>query len=371
MKRFIISGGGTGGHIFPALSIAAQLKKVIPDAEILFIGANGKMEMHRVPEAGYRIVGLDVFGIRRDLSWNGIKCNLKLPFVLLKTMKKAKQIMRQFQPNVVIGVGGYASGPALRAAQSLKIPTVIQEQNSYPGKTNKWLSKKAYKICVSYDGLEHFFPKNKTVKTGNPVRAEIINFQSKLDDAFTFFNFNKNKKTLLIIGGSQGALSINQAILSHIEDFKKSDYQLLWQTGELYYHSNKEVLSQIESQNIRIAPFIKRMDLAYSIADYIVSRAGALAIAELAIVGAPVILIPLPTAAEDHQTANARELFEANAAILLPDKDTPRKLYSTLQNLINDTIQSNEMAKNIKAFARPDAIDRIVEEILSVASLYK
>jgi len=364
MKRFIISGGGTGGHIFPALAIANQLKKEIPDAEILFIGANGKMEMTRVPEAGYNIKGLDVFGIRRDLSWNGIKSNLKLPFVLLKTMRKAKQIMRQFKPDVVIGVGGYASGPALRAAQALNIPTVIQEQNSYPGKTNKWLSKKATKICVAYYGLEQFFPKDKIVKTGNPVRTEIINFQPKLEEAYSFFNLDKNKNTVLIIGGSQGAHTINQVVLAHIEDFKKTGTQLLWQTGELFYNANKEQLSQLESENIKILPFIKRMDLAYSVADYIVSRAGALAIAELTIVGTPTILIPLPTAAEDHQTANAKQLSDAGAAILLPDKDTQEKLYSTLLNLMNDIDITRDMVRKMKEFAQPEAIDRIVKEIL-------
>jgi len=364
MNRFIISGGGTGGHIFPALSIANQLKKENPQAEILFIGANGKMEMTRVPEAGYNIEGLDVFGIRRDLSWSGIKSNLKLPFVLLKTMRKAKAIMRRFKPDVVIGVGGYASGPALKAAQALKIPTVIQEQNSYPGKTNKWLAKKVAKICVAYDGLERFFPKDKIVKTGNPVRAEIINFQPKLEEAFSFFDLDKSKKTVLIIGGSQGARTINQAVLAHIEDIKKMNCQLLWQTGELFYNTNEAQLSGLISQNIKIVPFIKRMDLAYSVADYIVSRAGALAIAELAIVGLPTILIPLPTAAEDHQTANAKQLSDAGAAILLPDKDAKEKLYEILINLMTDDEQSKELSQKIKPFARPEAIVKILKEII-------
>jgi len=368
MKRFIISGGGTGGHIFPALAIANQLKKEIPNAEILFIGANGKMEMTRVPEAGYNIEGLDVFGIRRDMSWSGIKSNLKLPFVLLKTMRKAKQIMRHFKPDVVIGVGGYASGPALKAAQSLKIQTVIQEQNSYPGKTNKWLSKKVSKICVAYNGLESFFPQEKVVKTGNPVRAEIINFKQKSEEAYSFFNLDINKKTVIIIGGSQGARTINQVVLSHIEDFKKLGCQLIWQTGDLFYTANEALLSGLISQNIKILPFIKRMDLAYSVADYIVSRAGALAIAELAIVGQPTILIPLPTAAEDHQTANAKQLSDAGAAILLPDKEAKEKLYKTLVNLMNNFEKSEDMKQNIRQFAQPEAIDMIVKEILLIDS---
>jgi UDP-N-acetylglucosamine--N-acetylmuramyl-(pentapeptide) pyrophosphoryl-undecaprenol N-acetylglucosamine transferase len=363
MNRFIISGGGTGGHIFPALAIANQLKKENPDAEILFIGANGKMEMTRVPEAGYNIEGLNIFGIRRDMSWSAFKNNWKLPFVLLKTMRKAKAIMRRFKPDVVIGVGGYASGPALRAAQALNIPTVIQEQNSYPGKTNKWLAQKVKKICVAYDELERFFPKDKIVKTGNPVRAEIINFQPKLESAYSFFNLNKNKKTILVVGGSQGARTINEAILTHIEDFQKTDCQLIWQTGDLFYNANETKLSALISQNIKIFPFIKQMDLAYSVADYIVSRAGALAIAELAIVGVPTILIPLPTAAEDHQTANAKQLSNAGAAILLPDKDVKEKLFTTLLALISDTNRANEMSQNIRQFAKPDAILKIVDVI--------
>jgi len=366
MKRFIISGGGTGGHIFPALAIANQLKKENSDAEILFIGANGKMEMTRVPEAGYNIVGLDVFGIRRDFSWSGILNNIKLPFVLMKTMRKAKQVMRQFNPDVVIGVGGYASGPALRAAQALNIPTVIQEQNSYAGKTNKWLSKKANKICVAYDGMERFFPKEKIVKTGNPVRAEIINFKPKWEEAYSFFNLDKNKKTVLIIGGSQGARTINQAILAHIEDFKKTDCQLIWQTGELFYATNEMQLSELKSDNIKIVPFIKRMDLAYGVADFIVSRAGALAIAELALVGVPAILIPLPTAAEDHQTANARQLSDAGATILMRDAEVKEKLFATLINLMNNESKSEEMKQIIRGFAQPEAIVRIVEEINAV-----
>jgi len=366
MGRFIISGGGTGGHIFPALAIANQLKKEIPDAEFFFIGAKGKMEMLRVHEAGYNIEGLEVFGIRRDFSWSGIKSNLKLPFVLFNTLRKAKQIIRSFKPDVVIGVGGYASGPALRAAQTLKIPTIIQEQNSYPGKTNKWLSKKATTICVAYDGLERFFPKDKIVKTGNPVRSEIINYTPKLEEAYTFFGLEKNKKTLLIIGGSQGAGSINRAILAHIEDFKKMDGQVIWQTGDLFYSANEAQLTTLQSQKIKIVPFIKRMDFAYSVADYIVSRAGALAIAELAIVGAPTILIPLPTAAEDHQTANAKKLSEAGAALLLKDADTMQNLYSTIINLMNNNEKSKEMALKIKNFAKPDAIHKIIKEILAI-----
>jgi len=359
MNRFIISGGGTGGHIFPALAIANQLKAELSEVEILFIGANGKMEMTRVPEAGYNIEGLDIFGICRDFSWRSIRSNLKLPFVLYKTMRKAKAIMKRFKPDAVIGVGGYASGPALFAAQALKIPTIIQEQNSYPGKTNKWLAKRAEKICVAYDGLERFFPKEKIVKTGNPVRTEILNFQPKLEKAYSFFELDKNKKTLLIIGGSQGARSINQAVLANIAQFKAMDCQLLWQTGDFFYSTNENLLSNLMSHNIKIVPFIKRMDFAYSVADCIVSRAGALAIAELAIVGTPTILIPLPTAAEDHQTVNAEQLSDKGAAIVLPDKEAKEKLFDIVETLMNDTEKSKDLAQNIKKFAKPEAIVEI------------
>ncbi|MDR2972585.1 MAG: undecaprenyldiphospho-muramoylpentapeptide beta-N-acetylglucosaminyltransferase [Bacteroidales bacterium] len=362
MSRIIISGGGTGGHIFPALAIAHYIKKKNPNAEVLFIGANGRMEMKRIPEAGFNIEGLDVFGIRRDISWSGIKSNLKLPFMLISTVRKAKRIMNSFKPDIVIGVGGYASGPALRAAQELKIPTIIQEQNSYPGKTNKWLSKKVAKICVAYDGLEFFFPKQKIVMTGNPVREEIINFKPNLKEAYEFFNLASTKKTVLVIGGSQGSQTINQVVLDFIDDFEKLDCQLIWQTGDFYYKSNEAQLSGLISKKVKIAPFINRMDFAYSAADYIVSRAGALTISELAIVGLPAILIPLPTAAEDHQTANAKQLSDAGAAILLPDIES-KKLFTILVNLMSDFETSTRMEKNIRSFAKPDAIMRIVEVI--------
>jgi len=363
MNRYIISGGGTGGHIFPAIAIAKQLKKENTEAEIFFIGTNGKMEMKYIPENGFPIEGLDIFGIRRDFSWSSIKSNIQLPLVLIKTIRKAKQIISIFNPDVVIGVGGYASGPALLAAQMLKIKTVIHEQNSYPGKTNKWLAKKATTICVAYDGLERYFPKEKIEKTGNPVRDEIINIKPKLEEAYSFFNLEKNKKTVLIMGGSQGALSINNAILFHIEDLKQMDCQLLWQTGDSFFYKNKTHLSELQSKNIKVLPFIKKMDFAYSIADFIVSRAGALAISELAIVGIPAILIPLPTAAEDHQTSNAKILSDAGAVILLPDNEIKDKLFSTLNHLLNDDNKANEMRKNILQFGQPNAIHRIIEAI--------
>jgi len=365
-KRFIISGGGTGGHIFPALAIANQIKKIVPDADILFIGAKNKMEMIRVPQAGYPIEGLDIYGINRSLSLSAFISNLKLPFLLLKTWRKVKKIIKQFNPDAVIGVGGFASGPALRAAASLGIKTLIQEQNSYPGITNKLLSKKANKICVAYDGLEKFFPKEKIIKTGNPVRSAIVSLKKKSEEAYHFFGFQKEKKTVLIVGGSLGARSLNLCLAQHLTILKKEGVQILWQTGELFYKNiDPEILNQ-EDENTKIVPFIQQIDFAYSIADYIVSRAGALAITELAIVGTPAILVPFPYAAEDHQTANAKALSSQQAAILIPDNEVNEKLIPELIALIHDDEKSKILAQNIKKFEVTDAVETIVNEIFSL-----
>ena len=366
-NRFIISGGGTGGHIFPALAIANQLKKMIPQAEILFIGAQNKMEMSKVPEAGYPIEGLEIYGISRDLSPSGIVKNLKLPFVLLKALRKAKKIIREFDPDVVIGVGGFASGPALKAAASLGIPTVIQEQNSYPGVTNKALAKDVHQIFVAYDGLEAYFPKEKIVKSGNPVRSEIIHLVRKSEEAYSYFNFSKTTKTLLVIGGSLGARSINQCMETHLEQLKGLGIQIIWQTGDLFYKSISPYLLAQQDEKTRIVPFIKRMDYAYGIADFIVSRAGALAIAELTLVGVPTILIPFPFAAEDHQTKNAAALADHNGAILVPDKEVPEKLIPELIHLIEDEKRAADMALEIKKFGLPNAIEVIAEGIIKIA----
>ena len=365
MKRFIISGGGTGGHIFPALAIANGLKKAIPDAEILFIGANGKMEMKRVPEAGYPIEGLDVYGINRSFSLKALASNVKLPFLLMKTMHRAKQIIKDFNPDIAIGVGGFASGPALQAASSLGIPTLLQEQNSYPGVTNKILSAKAKKICVAYDGLEKYFPAEKIVKTGNPIRAEILNMVRKDDKAYEFFGFSKEKKTILVVGGSLGARTINQCMEKGLNRLKELGVQLLWQTGEAFYKNiSPELLAQ-QNENVKIVPFIKNMNDAYSMADVIVSRAGALAIAELCVVGVPTILVPFPFAAEDHQTKNAQALVDKDAAIMIPDNQAEAQLMNQLVNLIQDEGRCRTMGENILKLAQPDAIDLIIKEILS------
>jgi len=366
-NRFIISGGGTGGHIFPALAIANQLKKEIPEAEILFIGALHKMEMSKVPEAGYRIEGLEIYGISRDMSVSGFMKNIKLPFILLKALRKAKKIIRDFNPDVVIGVGGFASGPALKAAVSLGIPTVIQEQNSYPGVTNKALAQDVYKIFVAYDGLEKYFPKEKIIKSGNPVRNEIIHLIRKSDEAYAYFDFAKEQKTLLVIGGSLGARSINLCMETHLDSLKALGVQIIWQTGDLFYKTISPELLAKQDEKTRIVPFIKKMEFAYGIADFIVSRAGALAIAELTLVGVPTILVPFPFAAEDHQTKNAATLSDQNGAILVADKDVQEQLISELIRLIQDEQKASEMAREIKKFGLPDAIQVIAKGIIEIA----
>lgn len=365
-QRFIISGGGTGGHIFPAIAIANRIKKVVPDAEILFIGASDKMEMRRVPDAGYKIEGLHIYGISRDLSPRGLWKNLKLPFVLMKANRRAKEIIRNFNPDVAIGVGGFASYAALNAANQLGIPTLIQEQNSYPGVTNKRLAPKVKKICVAYDGLERFFPAEKIVKTGNPVRDEILHIEKKKPEAYQFFGLTPGKKTLLVVGGSLGAKTINRTMAENANKLKNMGIQVLWQTGEAYYKQNQMELSMLQNDQLRIVPFIKNMNDAYGIADIIISRAGALAIAELSILGTPTILVPFPYAAEDHQTKNAMALVDKGAALMVKDSEAGEKLIPTLESLLNDPQKCEEMAQNMAQFALPQAIDAIVENILNL-----
>ena len=366
-KRYIISGGGTGGHIFPALAIANKIKSENPEAKILFIGASDKMEMRRVPEAGYPIEGLEIYGIHRDMSLSGVMCNLRLPLVMLKAMRKAKKIMREFKPDLAIGVGGFASGPALKAATQLGIPTLLQEQNSYPGVTNKMLAKNAKAICVAYDGLERFFPAEKIIKTGNPIRKEILQMERKKPSAYEYFNFSPDKKTVLVVGGSLGARTFNQTMAAHLDEFRQANLQLLWQTGEQFYKTIDPELLKQQDEHIRIVPFIKNMNDAYSMADVIVSRAGALALAELAIVGAPTILVPFPFAAEDHQTFNAKALSSKDAALLIPDKEAKEKLIPTLLQLANDPDRMATLGRNISQFALPNAIDLIYEEIVKLS----
>ncbi len=360
--KLLISAGGTGGHIFPALAVANEFRANHPDCKILFVGALGKMEMEKIPQLGYDIVGLPVLGMPRKISLKMI------PFIfsLIKSLFKARKIVRQFKPTVAAGFGGFASGPVLFWASRLKIPTLIQEQNSYAGLTNKILSKKAKTICVAYDGMQKFFPQNKIVFTGNPVRKTVLFKDMDYTEVFDFFNLKSNKPVILVLGGSLGARSINNQILGSILWFIENDIQLLWQTGKLYYNEMMDKAKKFDLSNIRILEFIDRMDFAYASANIIISRAGAGTISELCIVGKPVVLIPSPNVAEDHQTYNARALSEKQAAILLPDKKI-NELTTVLQKLINDKDLTDELSINIKKLALVDADKNISNEIEKLA----
>ncbi len=359
--KFVISGGGTGGHIFPAIAIADALKRRCPEAEILFIGAKGRMEMERVPKAGYPIEGLWISGFTKSIK------SAVLPLKIFSSMNKAARILNRFKPDAVIGVGGFASGPTLAAANALRIPTIIQEQNSYPGKTNRNVGRKAKAICVAYNGLEQWFPKKKIHFTGNPLRGN-INGNCDRQEAATYFKVDANKPVVLLVGGSQGALGINKGISAQLSAFKGSDMQLIWQTGKTYITQAEEEVKALglEAQ-VKPTVFIDRMDYAYSVADVVISRAGAMSISELALVQKPVIFVPLPTAAEDHQTKNAMQLVEAGAAIMVRNSETEQKLVPTLQQLLGDHAKQEEMKANIGKFARPNAADDIVEIVLKEA----
>ena len=356
--KFVISGGGTGGHIFPAIAIADALKRKDPTTEILFIGAKGRMEMDRVPKAGYPIEGLWISGLTKDIR------SLTLPLKLASSLFKARRILKRFKPDAVIGVGGFASGPTLKAANWLGIPTIIQEQNSYPGKTNRNVGKKARAICVAYHGLEQWFPKEKIHFTGNPLRANIT-LNGTREEAAAFFNLDPTKPVALLVGGSQGALGINKGISAQLNAFKDSDLQLIWQTGKTYIAQAQEEVKALGLE-VQVKPtvFIERMDLAYGLADMVISRAGAMSISELALVQKPVIFVPLPTAAEDHQTKNAQQLVNAEAALMVRNAATAQELVPTLFKLKDDKALQAKMSDNIKQFARPNAADDIVEIII-------
>lgn len=362
--KVILSGGGTGGHIFPAVSIANEIKSIVPDAEILFVGALGKMEMEKVPASGYKIIGLPIAGIQRKLTL----ANLKFPFLLLKSILKARSIVKEFKPNVVVGTGGYASGPLLRAATSMGIPALIQEQNSYAGVTNKWLSKKASKICVAYEGMEQFFPKEKIILTGNPVRQDIKDIDQKRSEGQKFFNLDPTKKTVLVVGGSLGAKGINEAMGEGLSQFAENDIQVIWQTGKIYIDKAKEQAKPFVSENIQAMDFISRMDLGYAVADVVVSRAGAGAVSELCIVKKPSILVPLLTAAEDHQTKNAMSLVNKSAAILVRDDQAKEKLVKEAINLIKDDAKQKELSTNAGKLALLNSANVIAKEVLKLAN---
>lgn len=360
--KVIISGGGTGGHIFPAIAIANALKRKLPDIEILFVGAQGRMEMEKVPAAGYKIVGLNISGFQRKLTFNNISVLMKL----MESLKKAKKLIHDFNPDVVVGVGGYASGPVLRIASKKAIPTLIQEQNSYPGITNKILSAKVNKICVAYDGMEKFFPKEKIFLTGNPVRQEVVKLEGKKDRAAEFFGLDKTKKTVLVVGGSLGARTINEAINASLEKFSEYDIQLVWQTGKIYFPNAQEAVKNYQEKGIKAFDFITQMDYAYAIADIVVSRAGAIAISEISAVQKPVILVPSPNVAEDHQTKNALALVNHEAAVLVKDVDANETLADKIIELINDEDAQFKLRQKIAPFSHTDADDKIADAIIGL-----
>ena len=366
--KVIVSGGGTGGHIFPAIAIANAVKNRYPDADILFVGAEGRMEMEKVPAAGYTIKGLPIAGLQRKLTIGNIIKNLQLPFKMAKSRIMVKKIIRSFQPDIVVGVGGFASEPTLKAAAAMGYPTLLQEQNSYAGLTNKMLSKSATTICVAYDGMERFFPKEKIVFTGNPVRSSIEDMDVTKEQGRANFELRNDSRVILIIGGSLGARSINQMMLKslpRVDDlFVKNNIQVVWQTGSYMYDEAVDAVAKAQvGESIKVHKFISRMDMAYSAADIIISRAGAIAISELCIVGKPIILIPSPNVAEDHQTKNALALVEKGAALMVRDNECGDKGLQTAIDLLGNTAQQSEMSKNILNLARRKAADRIVEEI--------
>lgn len=366
--RIILSGGGTGGHIFPAVSIADRFRARHPDAEILFVGAEGRMEMTRVPEAGYRIIGLPIAGIQRSLSMS----NLAVPFKLAASLWRARKVVRDFRPDIAVGTGGYASGPVLFAASLAGVPTLIQEQNGFAGVTNKILAKRAAKICVAYEGLERVFPKDKIILTGNPVRASILDGKKSRQEALDEFSLSAGRKTFLVLGGSLGARAVNNAVFESIDTLASDGSQLLWQCGKLYYNQYRRELDRLVAEHpekdlenrVALVPFISDMNAAYSVADFIISRAGAGTISELCIVGKPSVLIPSPNVAEDHQRHNAQALSSKGAAVFIPESENlSADLSLAAARLLSDASLCSELSRNISSMARPDATSDIVDEI--------
>jgi UDP-N-acetylglucosamine--N-acetylmuramyl-(pentapeptide) pyrophosphoryl-undecaprenol N-acetylglucosamine transferase len=355
--KVIISGGGTGGHIYPAIAIADEIKKRYPSTQFLFIGARDRMEMEKVPAAGYDIEGLWISGIQRKLF---SKNNLLFPFKLINSLWRAKRIVKSFKPDVVIGTGGFASGPLLYMASLKEIPSLIQEQNSFPGITNKLLSKKASSICVAYDNLEKFFPSDKIIKTGNPVRQDLLDISSKRNEAKLFFKLDINKKTILILGGSLGAKRINKLIEKELPFFQEQDVQLIWQTGKLYID---EYNKYNELNGINTFAFLNRMDLAYAAADFIISRSGASSVSELCVVGKPVIFIPSPNVSEDHQTKNALAITSKEAGIMIKESDIEKKFQIQIMSLLNNEVLQSKLSNEIKKLAQVNATRDIVDEI--------
>ncbi len=357
--RLIISGGGTGGHIFPAIAIANEFRGRYPDSEILFVGAEGRMEMTRVPEAGYKIIGLWISGLQRRFTLS----NLLFPLKLIVSYFRARRLIKKFKPHAVIGTGGYASGPIMIAATHYRIPTVIQEQNSFAGLANKQVAEKASKVCVAYEGMEKYFPADKIVVTGNPVRKDILSIDLKRDKALAHFAFSPQYKTILIIGGSQGARTINESVINGIDKLIEAQVQVLWQTGKGYYEAYKMRLAKYDLRKIRVQDFMREMDLAYAAADIIISRSGALTVSEICIAKKPAVLVPSPNVAEDHQTKNAKALTDKDAALMVTDKEANSTLIDVALKLIFDKHRSAKLKENIARLAKPDATIEIVNEI--------
>lgn len=362
--KIIISGGGTGGHIYPAIAIANELKAIDPTTEILFVGAEGKMEMEKVPRAGYTILGLPVVGIKRELAL----ANLGFPIKLGRSLLRARQIVRDFKPDAAVGVGGYASGPLLLAASLKGIPTLIQEQNSYAGITNKVLARWAKRICVAYPGMDAFFPADKIKLTGNPVRSDIQLADQQVEAGRKLFDLEANRPTLLIIGGSQGARTINESIEAGLKRFVDAGIQVIWQTGPAFIERAREAVATVGSPLIKAYDFIYDMDKAYAVANVVVSRAGALSVSELCLVGRPAILVPFPAAAEDHQTKNAMSLVERNAALLVNDRSAREELITTTLNLLNNPAQQKQLRTEIKTLAKPNAARHIAQEVIKLTN---
>ena len=357
--KFILSGGGTGGHIYPAIAIANELRSRFPDAEFLFVGAQDKMEMQKVPQAGYPIKGLWIAGLQRRLTLD----NALFPIKLLSSLLKSRQIIKEFKPDVVIGTGGFASGPLLQMANSAGIPTVIQEQNSYPGITNKLLSKKANKICVAYENLERFFPKDKIILTGNPVRQDLMDIENKKSEAISYFNLDDNKKTLLVLGGSLGSRRINQLIEKELDFLLANGVQVFWQCGNFYMAEYKHFS---EKEDVQVVSFIDRMDLIYAAADFVISRAGASSVSELSLVGKPVIFIPSPNVAEDHQTKNAKAIVDKKGALIIKESELDEKFESVFNQILRDDNLQKSLSENIKSLSKPNATRDIVDEIVKL-----
>ena len=360
--RIIISGGGTGGHIFPAVSIANAIKELYPEAEILFVGALGRMEMQRVPAAGYKIIGLPICGFDRKNLLN----NIKVLFKIWKSQRMAKNIIKEFKPMAAVGVGGYASGPLLNQAAKMGIPCLIQEQNSYAGVTNKLLAKKAERICVAYDGMEKFFPAEKIIKTGNPVRQSLLSSTIEKDEAVKSFGLDPEKKTILLVGGSLGARTINDSVMQHLDLVENSDVQFVLQTGKYYHAQITDTLKSRQPKNLVVTDFISDMAAAYKAADLVISRAGASSISEFCLIGKPVILVPSPNVAEDHQTKNAMALVEKQAAIYVKDADAPATLLKQAIELVNDDKKLQNLSANILTLALPDSATIIAKEVIKI-----